>query len=156
MRKTRVFPALSDEANGVPGGLYGNGVIPHGIRRAEQRTALPAPPAPASSHRSPPRDQTPSIHFIFAVKLPFFLPLLTPEVVLQSQPKLAYQTVFYGLICLLVFYDVCLGFFTCLSGCHLSVYLSLLMSLHTCKISQKQISREINQNNKKTPKPPIC
>lgn len=36
---------------------------------------------PASSNHLPPGDHTPSIHFIFAVKFPFFLPLLTPEVV---------------------------------------------------------------------------
>lgn len=118
MRKKRVFPALSDEANGVPGGLYRNGVIPHGIRRAEQRTARPACLAPASSHHLPPGDHTPSIHFIFAVKFPFFLPLLTPKVVLQSQPKSAYQTVFSGLVCLFGCWIVCL--------CFLPVWLSFI------------------------------
>lgn len=110
MRKKKVSPALSDEANGDSGGLYRNGVIPHGVRRAEQRTASSACPAPASSHCSALGDQTPSIHFIFAVKFPFFLPLLTPEVVLQSQPKLAYQTVFSGLVCLWFFWVICLVF----------------------------------------------
>uniref|UniRef100_A0A8C0U9M8 Uncharacterized protein n=1 Tax=Cyanistes caeruleus TaxID=156563 RepID=A0A8C0U9M8_CYACU len=41
-------------------------------RRAEQRKALPACPAPAEPHRSPPGDQTPSVRFICAVKFPFF------------------------------------------------------------------------------------
>lgn len=116
MRKKRVFPALSDEANGVPGGLYRKGPARHTPGRAANSPACLS--CPASSHHLPPGDHTPSIHFIFAVKFPFFLPLLTPEVVVHSQPKSANQTVFSGLVCLFGCWIVCL--------CFLPVWLSFI------------------------------
>lgn len=64
----------------------------------------------------------------FRGEISFFPTAFFPEVVLQSQPKSAYQTVFSGLVCLVVGLFVCVFY---LSGCHLSVYLSLLMSLHS-------------------------
>lgn len=125
LRKKRVFPALSNEATEVPGGLYRSGVILRGGRAG--RALLPLPRRTASFPEPMPR---PSACFFFAMNFTFFLPPLTPEVVLQSQPKSAHANCFLWFVCGWVFFFF-FSFSICPSDCHSSVYLSLLMSLHS-------------------------
>lgn len=99
LRKKRVFPALSNEATEVPGGLYRSGVILRGGRAG--RALLPLPRRTASFPEPMPR---PSACFFFAMNFTFFLPPLTPEVVLQSQPKSAHANCFLWFVCGWVFF----------------------------------------------------